>query len=286
MRQVLNVGAMVIVPFVIAGMLLGGVDGMLVGAAIGVLLQLLAYGVSRPVSLWMTRARIVSVDDAPDLVVTVARLAQRAGVATPAVAISSIRTPNAYAVATPGGGLVGVTSGLLEMLTPVEIEAVLAHEVAHLTRSDRVGVTIAAIFATLPGAIISASGGDLFYGRPFRRRMHRTWGGRYLRPVRDAIAFVSLPFAAVLVRCAVSPNDELRADALACCLIDDARPLAFALRKIDALAGRVAAPLNPAISPMLLIHPFGPERVSRWFNTHPPLAVRLAHLPVTSTGCD
>jgi heat shock protein HtpX len=286
MRQLVNVGAMIIVPFVILGMLVRGVDGMIAGAIIGVLLQAIAFMLTRPVILWMTRARVVSRDDEPELVAAVARLAGRAGIRTPAIAISNIRTPNAFAAATPGGGLVGVTCGLLEMLTPAEVEAVLAHEVAHLTHRDRAGVTVASIFAALPGAIISASGGDMFYDRPFRRRMNRAWGGRYLRPVRDGMAFVMLPFAAVLVRCAVSASDELRADAQACELIDDSRPLVFALRKIDALAGRVAAPLNPAISPMLLIHPFGPEGMSRWFNTHPPLAVRLAHIPAMSAGRD
>lgn len=277
-RHIINVSATVLIPFVIVGMLLAGWRGALLAAILGIAIQSLAYMLARPLLLRMMRAELVDSASHPQLVETVARLAQKAGVPQPVVAVARIRTPNAFAAAAPRGGIVGVTTGLLELLPPEQVAAVLAHEIAHLERRDRTGVTVAAILGSLPGMVAAASGSDLLYDRAFRRRIPRAWGGRNLRPVRDSIAFVSMPFTALLVRASAERHDEFHADAEAARLIGDPRPLIAALRKIGALAGRLPAPVNPALCGLMVIHPFGPERLSRLIDTHPTTLERVARL--------
>lgn len=280
-RHLVNVSATILIPFVVIGILAGGWHGLVLGAAIGIAVQAISWALARPLLLRMMRAEPADESSHAGLLATVADLSRDAGIPTPTVAVSRIRTPNAFAAATPGGGLVGVTSGLLELLPPDQIAAVLAHEIAHLERRDRIGVTIAAIFGSLPGIIAAASGSDLLYDRAFRRRIPRAWGGRHLRPVRDAFAFVSMPFTALLVRASAERGDEFHADAEAVRLIGDPAPLIAALRKIGALAGRLPAPVNPAVCALMVIHPFGPERLSRLIDTHPTTVERLERLSAT-----
>jgi heat shock protein HtpX len=199
------------------------------------------------------------------------------------VAISDLRTPNAFAATTVGGGIVGVTSGLLEMLSPEEIEAVVAHEVAHLTDPGQIAATIAAVLVSPLGALATVSGSDLFYERPYRKTFIRAWGGKRLRPVRNAVALITIPIAALLVRVSVSPAAEIKADCAAARLTGNPGSLRSALRKIDALAGRVLAPVNPAVAQLLLVHPFGASRLGRLFDAHPSLAARLAALDASSS---
>lgn len=265
-------------PLIGLGWLFWGASGALTAFVIAVVAQFLAWSISRPVLLRMSESAVTNSDSHPHLVSTVERLATTAGVTVPRVAISRLRTPNAFAAATPGGGIVGVTTGLLDMLDGAELDAVIAHEVAHLARGDRAAATVAALFAALPGELAARSGSELFYDVPFRRSYHRVWGGRYLRPLRDGLALCTVPLSAILVRASVPCAAEIQADRDAVRLTGDRTAMINALRKLNALAGRVATPVNPALAHMLVIHPFSERLLGRIFNTHPTLAVRIAEI--------
>lgn len=277
-RRIVLLALALALPFALVGGILAGAAGAQVGVAANAVLQVVAYAAARPVLLRAARSRLVDEGEEPELVAVARALAASQGVDAPLVAVSELGTPNAFAFSTPCGGVVGVTRGLLQMLTPDELEAVIAHELAHLRRCDRASASVAAVLGVLPGAACVASGVELFYASPFRRSHHRAWGGRRLRPVRDAIAFLTAPLVAGLARIALPRACELRADRLA--VVTTGRPaaLATALRKLDSLAGRIAAPVNPALAHLFLLHPFGVPRLSRLFDTHPPLATRLAQL--------
>lgn len=110
-------------------------------------------------------ARAVDRDSYPDLHATVTRLASQVDVAKPGLAVIDSSVPNAFAVAGSGGGSDGrsdnrddmrghhahivVTTGLLELLTDDEREAVLAHELAHLSNRDANLMTVAWLLPTI-----------------------------------------------------------------------------------------------------------------------------------------
>ena len=278
MRQLFSIVLLIAAPFVAAGFLLAGSRGLAGGLIVALALQATAWAFTRPILMRVCVARPVGAGEQPQLAATVSRLAEVAGVATPTIAISALPIPNALAAVTPGGGLICVTDGLIGMLSPAELDAVLAHEIAHLTQPGRSAATLAALFAAIPGAITAAAGADLYFELPYRRARVRLWGGRRLHRVRDTIALVTAPLAAVLVRLSTTTSGELAADERAARITGDPAALASALHKLQSLAGRIVWPVNPAIAHLLVIHPFGCPRLARLFNTHPPTPERLAAL--------
>ena len=100
----------------------------------------------------------------PQLVEAVHRLSALAGVSAPKVAVSKSRVPTAFAVGiSPGGSTVVVTEGLLELLEPPEVEAVLAHEVAHVAGRDGPVMTVA---GSLAATIAAVTGMRFGYAQP------------------------------------------------------------------------------------------------------------------------
>lgn len=89
------------------------------------------------VALRSVDARRVDRESHPDLLARVERLAQTADAPTPRVAVSRSSVPNAFAIgARPSKATVVVTEGLLEALDGDELDAVLAHEIAHVRNRD------------------------------------------------------------------------------------------------------------------------------------------------------
>lgn len=278
MRQLLTIVFVIAAPFMVGGFLLAGSRGLIVGLLVALMIEVIAWTFSRPILTRICAAHSLSLGERPELVAVVGRLAESAGIATPQVAISSLPIPNAMAAVTPSRGLICVTEGLVGMLSAPELEAVLAHEIAHLTQPGRSGATLAALFGSIPGAITAAAGSDLYFELPYRRGQVRVRGGRRLHVVRDLIALSTAPLAAILVRLSTSARGELAADSRAAAFTGDPATLAIALRKLQSLAGRIVWPVNPAIAHLLVIHPFGCPRLGQLFNTHPSTPARLTAL--------
>ena len=74
---------------------------------------------------------------------TVQRQSQQAGIPMPDIAIYHSADVNAFATgATKNNSLVAVSTGLLDNMTEDEAEAVIAHEIAHITNGDMVTMTL------------------------------------------------------------------------------------------------------------------------------------------------
>ena len=128
MRRGLNLGALLALSAVIG----------FTGAIISLL-------ISKPMAKWQTGAQVITQPANADerwLFDTVAKLSAKAGIRTPEVAIYE-GEPNAFATgAFKNSALVAVSTGLLSTMEPEEVEAVLAHEVAHVANGDMVTMTL------------------------------------------------------------------------------------------------------------------------------------------------
>src|SRR5205807_3668006 len=83
------------------------------------------------------------------------RLCVQANLPKPRVAIAQQSMPNAFAIGrSPKTATVCATSGLLEMLTPAELEGVMAHELTHVQNRDVMVMTIASFFASIASFIV------------------------------------------------------------------------------------------------------------------------------------
>src|SRR5437588_147784 len=130
-------------------------------------------------------AQEVSEQQAPQLHDMVGRLAALTGIPKPKVALIDSPVPNAMATGRdPKHALVAVTTGILQALTPEEMEAVLAHELSHVIHRDMRVMAMASFFATVASFIVQSG----------------MWGGLGGRRSRDnGNAFVLIFLVSIVV---------------------------------------------------------------------------------------
>jgi len=116
----------------------------------------LAYLKGGDVALTSTDARVVSETEAPDIHARVQRLSTVAGIPAPDVALVDSPVPNAFATGhSRADGTVAVTSALRETLDDDELDAVLAHELAHIHNRDAAVMSIAYLLPTFTYVVSS-----------------------------------------------------------------------------------------------------------------------------------
>src|SRR5262249_41547483 len=100
-------------------------------------------------------AHEVTPQEAPQLHGIIDRLCVQADIPKPKVARMDTPMPNAFAMGrTPKAATVCATTGIMEMLEPAELEAVLAHEVTHIVNRDVAIMTLASFFASVASMIV------------------------------------------------------------------------------------------------------------------------------------
>ena len=131
-----------------------------VALAVGVSL-VAHYRVAEGSLLAAVGAELIADGEQQDIREVVGKLAALADVPAPRLALADTHVPNALTVGlTRRKAVVVVTPGLLARLTPQELEAVLAHEVAHLANRDAAVMTAVAVPRTLGEVIVGGPGGD------------------------------------------------------------------------------------------------------------------------------
>jgi heat shock protein HtpX len=238
------------------GWLLGGYRLLEIFVFVGALLAAALYWTSDRVALGLVGARELPIAEAPALHSTVERLAALAGVAKPRLYLMPDGLPRALVVGRgPRASTLAVSSGLLSATTPAELEAVLAHELAHVRHRDVVvQTTVVAVAATL----LEAS----------------RIGGWFQR----ALLFVLGPIAAAFVHLLLSPKREFLADRAAAGMLGSPHALADALVRLDSAAELVSFAGSPATEPLYTVNPFAEQGLAALFVTHPPVGERVRRL--------
>ncbi|MDT8368479.1 MAG: zinc metalloprotease HtpX [Longimicrobiales bacterium] len=256
---------------VAAGGYFGGSTGAVIFFGIALAMNLGSYWFSDRVVLRMYRARVIEPGDAPELHEMVERLARRADLPTPTVAIAPHRQPNAFATGRdPEHGVVCFTQGILEALSYEELEGVTAHELAHIKHRH---MLVGAIAATMAGAVTMlatvARWGAIFAGGRNGDR----------NPIAILAMSIVAPLAAVIVQMAISRQNEFQADRTAAEITGTPAGLASALRRLDVAARGIPMEVNPAAAQLAIVSPFSGRRgLSTLFSTHPPMEERIARL--------
>ncbi|MBK5094589.1 MAG: zinc metalloprotease HtpX [Deltaproteobacteria bacterium] len=259
--------------FVAVGSYVGGQSGMVMAFAFAVLMNAGAYWFSDKIVLRMYRAREVSEAEAPDLHSMVHRLGTAAGVPMPKVYILPSESPNAFATGrNPQHAAVAVTQGIVRILTPDELEGVLAHEMAHVKNRD---ILIGTVAATLAGAIMLLARFATFAAIFGGRGSDRDEGGGGLGLIAMAIL---APIGAMLVQMAVSRSREYLADASGARYCGRPESLARALEKIAGASRRVPLKASPATAHMFILSPLSGKGMMSLFSTHPPVEKRVERL--------
>jgi len=250
----------------------------LLGAVVGLAMIFGSYWWSDKLALRSAGARIVTEAEAPELYRMVARLADRAGMPMPTVAVSPDAQPNAFATGrSPSRAVVCATDGLLRALPREEVEGVMAHELMHVKHRDILIGSVAAAIAT----VISSLAQMAMFASMFA-------GGRddEDRPNPLAILLVSLlaPIAAGLLQMAVSRSREFEADRGAAALLGTGEPLARALERIEKYAKGIPLQVSPTQAYKYIHNPLAEARgsnglrMARLFSTHPATEERIRRL--------
>ena len=237
------------------------------------------YFYSDRIALFSMRAREVSPSEAPELHAIVDRLCALSDTPKPRVAIADTDMPNAFATGrNPNKAVVCATTGIMRRLNEVELEGVLAHELAHVAHRDVAVMTIASFLGMVAGMITRfAMYGGMYGGG--RGRDNRDGNNGAAIALIVSILVYAISF--VLTR-ALSRYRELSADRSGAYLTGAPSALASALQKISGAMGsiptrdlRAAEPLNafffaPAAAPGM--------SMASLFSTHPSLERRLEQL--------
>jgi heat shock protein HtpX len=201
--------------------------------------------ISRPMAKWSTGARVIDGAEGSTeawLVRTVGALAEKAGVAMPEVAIFD-GEPNAFATgATKNSSLVAVSTGLLRTMTDDQVEAVLAHEMAHIANGDMVTLTLVqGVMNTFVMFLARVVG--YFVDRVLLKNEKEGTGIGYF--VSVLVLDLLFGLVAAIIVAAFSRHREYRADAGAAQLLGQPHSMISAL---GALAGRHDAALPKNLS--------------------------------------
>jgi heat shock protein HtpX len=265
--------ALLTVLFVAVGNIVGGQGGMVMAFAFAVLMNAGAYWFSDKIVLRMYRAQEVSEAEAPQLHAMVHRLATAASLPMPKVYILPSDSPNAFATGrNPQHAAVAVTQGIMRILTPDELEGVLAHEMSHVKNRD---ILIGTIAATLAGAVMMLARFAQFAAIFGGGGRDREGGGGGLGLIAMAIL---APIGAMLVQMAVSRSREYQADASGAKFCGRPESLARALEKIAGASMRVPLEASPATAHMFIMNPLSGRGMMSLFSTHPPMEKRVERL--------
>jgi heat shock protein HtpX len=260
--------------FVLLGGSFGGQTGMIIALLMAAGMNFFAYYGSASMVLRMYGARVVTEAEAPELYRMVDRLRQRAGLPMPTVAIAPHMQPNAFATGrNPEHAVVCVTEGIVQMVTPDELEGVIAHELAHIKNRDMLLQTFT---ATLAGAISSLGQMAMWSAMLGGSRDDEEGGGM----VGGLVMMLVAPIAAGLIQMAISRQREFKADAVGAQITGRPMELASALRKLEAGAHRIPMNVSPAAAPLAQVNPLAAHGggLSKLFSTHPPTEERVARL--------
>ena len=251
--------------------------GMLLAfaAVIGFGGAIISLLMSKFMAKWSTGARVIeSPSNSTEfwLVETVGRLAQRANLPMPEVAIYD-GEPNAFATgATKNSSLVAVSTGLLQSMTKEEAEAVLAHEIAHIANGDMVTLTLIQGVVNTFVVFLSRVVGYVVDG--FLRKGDQESSGPGIGyMVTSMVCEVVFGILASTVVAWFSRQREFRADAGAAQLMRSPVPMQNALRRLGGLQTE-ALPQSMAASGIA----GGSKGWMALFSTHPPLEERIAAL--------
>ncbi|MGH3445373.1 MAG: zinc metalloprotease HtpX [Nocardioidaceae bacterium] len=199
---------------------------------------------SDKMALRAMQAREVSATDAPELHGTIERLCALADMPKPRVAIAYTDMPNAFATGRSADhSVVCVTTGILDRLTPEEMEGVLAHELSHVAHRDVLVMTLASSAGIMAAMLTrGAQYGAIFGGMGGGNRRgggNNNNGGGV--PVWLIVLVVSLVVYAIsffLTRL-LSRYRELCADRSGAMLTGKPSALASALQKITGEIARI-----------------------------------------------
>lgn len=257
------------------GYLVAGMAGAIIAFIISMVMNIGSYWFSDKLALQMTGAREVSQDEAPDLHRIVDNVVAMAGMPKPKVYIIQNDSPNAFATGRNAKhAAVAATTGIMRILDERELTAVFGHELGHIQNKD---ILVNAIVATIAGAITFLAT-MLQWSLIFGGFGGRNREGGALGILAMLATIILAPFAAAIIRMAISRQREYGADETGAHITHAPLSLASALQKLEDYSRVKPMQVNPAVSHLFIVNPLGKVNFAQLFSTHPPIEQRIERL--------
>lgn len=255
---------------------------VIIALVFSALINIATYAWSDKLVLWSTHTKLITQQDNPQLWSIVQKVAAEANIPMPRVGIVESQQANAFATGKgPDKAIVVATSGILRVLTPAELEAVIGHEISHVTHRD---VLVASVAAAIAGTISFLGQmvifNSFFYGSGGRGRNNGNAG------ILLIIAAFLIPIGAMLVQLGISRSRESYADVEGVKLTQKPQELINALRKISSQSSarqwnQRNAPA-PSTASLWIVNPLKGSAWTELFSTHPSLEKRVATITKTA----
>ena len=236
---------------------------------IGAIYALFQYFAASKLAVAMTGAVEIQKKDNPRLFRVIENLAITMGMPMPKVYIINDQAPNAFATGrSPEHAIVGVTTGLLEIMDDNELEAVMAHEMGHVKNYDIRVSTIAFGLVSLIGFIADIAIRMLIWGD---NRNNNT--NPFVMVIGFAVILLS-PLIASMTQLAISRQREFLADATSVMTTRHPDGMISALAKLGQY-GKPMEKQNTSTANLFLVNPLKKGFFSRMFSTHPNIKDRI-----------
>jgi heat shock protein HtpX len=256
----------------VAALFAAGASGVMIALIAGGLAALNLFA-SDKLALAAMGARVVTPQQAPQLHAMIERLCVQADLPKPRIAVANTSMPNAFALGrSPKSATVCATTGIMDLLSPAELEGVMAHELTHVANRDVMVMTLAGFFATIAAYIVQfgfffggSSGGDDDDNPSFA----------ILLLVSVSVYVISFFLMRMLSR-----YREFAADRGSALITGRPSALASALVKISSGMSRIPQKDLRASGELqaFFIFPAGRKALGNLFSTHPPLEKRIERL--------
>jgi len=260
---------------VLIGVLFAAGVGAITIAVIAGGLFLVQYFTSDKIALLSMGVHEVTPQEAPEFHALIERLCIQANMPKPRVGIADTQMPNAFALGrSPKTATVCATTGLLSLLPPAELEAVMAHELTHVQNRDVMVMTLASFFASIASFIVQMG---FWFGGAFGGDDEEGPGFIVVLLVSAAVYAISF----VLLQ-ALSRYREFAADRGSAIITGRPSALISALMKISGNMQQIPQKdLRAASGEMAAFYIFPPkakQSIAGLFATHPSLEARIAAL--------
>jgi len=246
---------------------------MVFSLVVGFTGSIISLLMSKSMAKWSTGARVIETPmngTEAWLLQTVGKLAQRAGIGMPEVAVYD-GEPHAFATgAFRDSALVAVSTGLLQGMTQDEVEAVLGHEVAHIANGDMVTMTL--IQGVVNTFVVFLSRVVGYFVDSALRRNNESSGPGIGYMVTVMVCQIVFGIGASIIVAWFSRHREFRADAGAARLLGTPQPMINALARLGGFSPE-GLPQN-----MAALGISDKPGIMALFSTHPPLEQRIAAL--------
>lgn len=269
--------------FMYVGNLIGGEQGMKTAFWVACGMNFFSYFFSDKIVLKQYHAIPANEKSAPELYQIVKRLSDKAGLPMPKVYIIPEQVPNAFATGrNPSHAAVAATEGLLQLMSPEEVEGVLAHEMSHVRHYDILIGSIAAVFAgaiTMLARVAPYSSAAAGNGYNDNNRSNRSKLG--------VLGAFLMPIAASIIQMTISRTREYAADEGAARLTGHPEWLMSALSKLEGYSKNYQMQhVTSQTAHMFIVNPFGSLTggLASLFRTHPSTADRIARLEKIRRG--